>query len=44
MSDPTGEVIIYQADDESPRPEVGVQSDTGWLSQQQMVVPFRTSK
>ncbi|NLA28831.1 MAG: hypothetical protein GX875_04145, partial [Propionibacterium sp.] len=40
----TGAVIIYQADDESPRREVGVQGDTWWLSQEQMVALFRTSK
>lgn len=44
MSDPTGEVVIQRASDGSPRLELGVQSDTGWLSQEQMVALPRTSK
>ncbi len=44
MSDPTGEVVIQQADDGSPRLELGVQGDSGWLSQQQMVALLPTSK
>lgn len=41
---PGGEVIVYQREDGAPGIEVRLESDTAWLSQQQLADLFGTSK
>lgn len=42
--EPSGDIVIYQADDGTPRLEVRVAEDTVWLSQQQLADLFQTSR
>jgi len=42
--EPSGDIVIYQADDGTPRLEVRVAEDTVWLSQQQLADLFATSR
>ncbi len=42
--EPSGEVILYQRDDGAPALEVRLDSETVWLSQQQIADLFQTSQ
>ncbi len=44
MNDENGDIIIYQTDDGLTKIDVKVQSETVWLSQQQMAELFNTSR
>lgn len=44
MSDPAGEVILYNRDDGSTALEVRLENDTVWLTQQQLAELFQTSR
>lgn len=44
MSEPTGEVIVYQREDGAPAIEVRLDAETVWLSQQQIAELFQTSR
>lgn len=44
MSEPSGEVILYNRDDGSTALEVRLENDTVWLTQQQLAELFQTSR
>jgi len=44
VSEPTGEVVLYQREDGAPAIEVRLDGDTVWLSQQQLADLFQTSR
>ncbi|MEI8343626.1 MAG: hypothetical protein WCF93_01595 [Candidatus Moraniibacteriota bacterium] len=41
---PNNEILIYQAEDDTPRIEALVENETIWLSQNQMAELFGTSR
>lgn len=44
MTDPQGEILVYQRDDGTPAVEVQLVNETLWLSQQQIADLFQTSR
>ena len=44
MTQPTGEIVIFQSEDGAPKLEVLVAGETVWLSQQQLADLFQTSR
>lgn len=44
MTDPKGEILVYQRDDGTPAVEVQLVDETLWLSQQQIADLFQTSR
>lgn len=44
MTDPKGEILVYQRDDGTPAVEVQLVNETLWLSQQQIADLFQTSR
>ena len=44
ITNQNGDIVIYQSEDGNTRINVNLQNETVWLSQQQLVELYRTSK